>query len=120
MGYPFGERSNEEICMSRCRQDIEGDINECDAKISAMVSHKGLLLEELISYGDSEPVKLCNIWSGVYVSLVRDPSVDELYRFDHIDGMVGICYDIHGDRMNMRPLQEVYAWGFGAEVEVRS
>jgi hypothetical protein len=118
MGYPFGADREEEISM-RKKQDIEGDINECDAKIAAMSSHKGLLAAELISCCEREVVKLCNIWSGTYVSLARDPSVDELYRFDHIDGMVGICYDIHGDRMNMRPLQEVYTWGFGAEVEVR-
>jgi hypothetical protein len=105
--------------MSRNKQDVWDDINQCEAKLHEASRYKALLLEELEGYDGRDPIKLCNIWAGTYVSLASNPSVDELYRFDHIDGMIGICYNIQGDRINLRPLEEVYTWGFGKEVEVR-
>jgi hypothetical protein len=100
----------------RKKEDIEAELTLCEVAITEQHNMKALLLEELISCNNKETMGVYDLWRGACISRSGEPlSIDEILRFDHRDGSLAICYDIHGDRVNLGCTEEVYVWKFGAE-----
>lgn len=53
-----------------------------------------------------EPVKLYNVKRDSVVSL----SDDEVFKFDHIDGMYSVCYTLAGNLFHLAATTPVYVW----------
>jgi hypothetical protein len=98
----------------RRKEFIEADIAACDKALTEQHSLRGLLMKELIGCNEKEVVTVYDLWRGACISRSDDPSVDELLRFDHRDGTVATCYDIHGDLVNLGVLEKVYVWSFNS------
>jgi hypothetical protein len=53
-----------------------------------------------------EPVKLYNVERDSVVSLAGD----EIFKFDHIDGMFSVCYTLAGNLFHIAATTPVYVW----------
>lgn len=53
-----------------------------------------------------EPVRLYNVKRDSVISLAGD----EIFKFDHIDGMYSVCYTLAGNLFHIAATTPVWVW----------